>query len=215
MPSDVKIIVHNETKDFQNIVIFQQKDGLNQMFDNLFPIAWKVFPLKGKQPGETRKGSTVYPIQQSIGIARKPNNSDKLPFGELDIIADADNGEQFKYYIDSNSAQDIDKLPAKNDDSSVSCENDANELVSIAYAKNGATLVVQDNVAKGDKAVFKLTPKIYIMYLNHIKEGDIFKAMQTGSHVTEIDLTGLTLIEATLDYTGGPGQEKGWTVVTT
>lgn len=212
MSSDVKITVFNKTDSFQNIVIFQQQDELNQMFDNLFPIAWKVFPLKGIEDGEIRKGYTTYPIAQTIGVTRNPANSDNLPFGILEITARADNGEQFNYYIDEHGAQDIEKLPTKNDDSSVSCNNDSNELTSIVYAKNGSNLVVQKDVPKGDKAVFKLTPKIYIMYLNNIKEGDIFKSMQTGSHIKEVNLTGCTEIEATLDYSGGPGQEKTWNI---
>jgi hypothetical protein len=214
MASDVKITIFNNTNDFQNIVIFQQQDELNQMFDKLFPIAWKVFPLKGQEEGEIRKGSTIYPIAQTIGVTRNPEGSDALPFGTLDITASADNGEQFKYYIDERGAQDIEKLPSKNDDSSISCENDADELASIVYAKNGSTLVVQKDVPKGEKGLFKITPKIYIMYLNNIKEGDIFKSMQTGSHIEEVNLTGRTLIEATLGYSGGPGQEKTWTVTT-
>lgn len=213
MASDIQITVYNKTRDFQNIVIFKQADDLNQMFDKLFPIAWKVFPLNGVREGVTRKGSTVYPVKQTIGVTRNPSSGNKLPYGTLDITADADNSEQFKYYIDHNGAQEIDKLDRKNNDSSISCENDADELASIAFAKNGSTLVVQQNVAKGDKAVFKLTPKIYIMYLNNIKEGDIFKSMQTGAKVKEVDLTGYTSIEATLDYTGEPGQEKGWKVI--
>jgi hypothetical protein len=44
MANDVYITVTNETDEFQNIVVFQQQDALNQMFDKLFPIAWKVFP---------------------------------------------------------------------------------------------------------------------------------------------------------------------------
>ncbi|MFN6516477.1 MAG: hypothetical protein RMY29_018510 [Nostoc sp. CreGUA01] len=213
MASDVQITVYNKTRDFQNIVIFQQADDLNQMFDKLFPIAWKVFPLNGVRDGVERKGYTVYPVKQTIGVTRNPISRDKLPFGTLDITAKADNSEQFKYYLDHNGGQEIDKLDGKNDDSSISCENDADELASIAFAKNGSTLVVQQDVAKGDKAVFKLTPKIYIMYLNNIKEGDIFKAMQTGANVKEVDLTGYTSIEATLGYTNGPGQEKGWEVI--
>jgi uncharacterized glyoxalase superfamily protein PhnB len=214
MASNIEITVYNKTQEFQNIVIFQQEDYLNQMFDKLLPIAWKVFPLNGMQAGEERKGSTVYPIKQTIGVRRNSIDGDKLPYGTLEVMAEADNGEQFKYYIDRNGAQEIDKLNDKNDDSSISCENDADELASFAFAKNGSTLVVQQDVAKADKAVFKLTPKIYIMYLNNIKEGDIFKSMQTGNHVEKVDLTGCTSIEAILDYTGEAGRKKGWKVIT-
>lgn len=214
MASDVQITVYNETRDFQNIFIFQQQDKLNQMFNKLFPIAWKVFPLNGQSPGQTNKGSTVYPVSQTIGVTRNPIQGDKLPYGTLDITADANNSEQFKYYIDQNGAQNLDKLVGKNDDSSVSCENNAPELASIAYAKNDATLVVQPDVANGDKAVFVLTPKIYIMYLNNIKEGAIFKSMQAGYHVQEVDMTGYTQVEARLVYTGEAGQQKGWKITT-
>lgn len=213
MASDVDITVYNETNDFENIVIFQQEDQLNQMFDNLFPIAWKVFPLNGVEPGEIRKGSTVYPVAQSIGVVRTSQPKDPLTFGKLEITKAADNGERFKYFIETTGALEIDKLDDQhNDDSSISCLNESNEITSIAFAKNGSTLVVQENVAKGDVASFKLTPKIYLMYLNNIKEGDIFKSMQSGAHVIEVDLTGYTSIVAKLKYTGGPGQEKGWII---
>jgi len=212
MASDVSIIVYNRIRDFENIVIFQQQDELNQMFDKLFPVAWKVFPLKGVEEGVERKGSAIYPVKQSIGVTRNPYSSDKLPYGKLDITRSADNKQQFKYYLDANNAQNIDKLDKLNDDSSISCENNANELVSIAFAKDDSTLVVQKDVAKGDKAVFKLTPKLYFMYLNNIKEGDIFKSMQAGVHVKEVDLTGYSQIVAELVYTGGAGQEKEWKI---
>lgn len=211
MASDVSITVYNNTRDFQNIVIFQQEDKLNQMFNKLFPIAWKVFPLKGVEEGVERKGTILYPVQQSIGVVRNSVSADKLPYGTLDITRKADNGQQLKYYLDQNASQNIDLL-GENDDSSISCLNEASELVTIAFAKNGSTLIAQPNVANGDKAVFQLTPKLYFMYINNVKEGDIFKSMQTGANVKEVDLTGYTSITAYLEYTGGAGQEKGWRI---
>ncbi|MEG3972257.1 hypothetical protein QUA00_32235 [Microcoleus sp. T2B6] len=212
MASDVNVTVYNKTRDFQNIVIFQQKDDLDQMFNNLFPIAWKVFPLNGVEDGVAKKGMTVYPVKQTIGVVRQPAKTDKLPYGTLEITRKAENSEQLKYFLDQNSAQNITLLSGQNDDSSISCLNEAPELVTIAFAKDNATLVAQINVANGDKAVFQLTPKLYFMYLNNIKEGDIFKSMQTGTNVKEVDLTGYTSITASLEYTGGAGQQKGWKI---
>jgi hypothetical protein len=208
MANDVTITVVNETDEFQNIVIFQQKDALNQMFDKLFPIAWKVFPLNGRKSGVTKKGSAIYPVAQSIGVTRDPVSSDTLPFGTLNITSDANNKDQFKYYLDENNAQNIDLLPGKNDDESISCRNDTTDRVAIAFCKSGSVLVTQTNVANGDKAVFKLTPKLSFMYMNNIKEGQIFKSMQTGDNVNETELTGYSRINARLMYDPSVGGGK-------
>lgn len=213
MANDVFITVTNETNEFQNIVIFQQEDGLKQMFDKLFPIAWKVFPLNAPKPSQTSKGSCKYPVEQSIGVTRDPLNGDSLPFGTLNITALADNKNQFKYYLDGNNAQNLDLLPGKNDDESVSCLNDTSDLVTVGFCKEGSVLVTQTDVPNGDKAMFKLTPKLYFMYLNNIKEGQIFKSMQTGDNVNETDLTGYSQIHARLMYdpTAG-GKKKMWVI---
>lgn len=213
MARDINITVTNETNAFQNIVIFQQKDDLNQMFDNLWPIAWKVFPLNPPSAGQTKKGSTVYPAQQSIGVTRTPASTDQLPMGVLDITQLCDNGEKYKYLIDNNGAQEIEKLSGTNADASVSCTNDTGDLVSIAFCKQGATLVMQTDVANGDSAYFKLTPKLYFMYLNNIKEGDIFKSMQRGENVNEVDLTGYSQITARLMIDpNATGLKKMWVI---
>ncbi|MGB3191322.1 MAG: hypothetical protein WBB43_18100 [Limnoraphis sp.] len=208
MATDVNISVYNNTQEFQNIVIFQQQDELNQMFDKLFPIAWKVFPLNPPEPGQERKGSTIYPIQQRIGVTRNPQSSDKLPYGTLDITQLAENGQRFKYFLNEHNAQIITKLDGDNIDTSISCLNSTPELVSIAFAKNSATLVVQKDVSNGDQAMFKLTPKLYFMYLNNIKEGDVFKSQITGEHVQEVELTGKTQINAFLKIDPDVGGNK-------
>lgn len=213
LANDVYITVTNETDEFQNIVIFQQKDELNQMFDKLFPVAWKVFPLNSRRPGQLMKGNTVYPVTQSVGITSAPVSSDRLPFETLNITSDANNKDQFKYYLDGNNAQNIALLPGKNDDESISCRNDTTDLVAIAFCKNSSVLVTQTNVANGDKAVFKLTPKLYFMYLNNIKEGQIFKTMQTGENVRETEMTGYSRIYARLMYDPSVnGKKKMWVI---
>jgi hypothetical protein len=213
MANDLYITVTNETDEFQNIVVFQQQDALNQMFDKLFPIAWKVFPLNPRKPGQERKGQCIYPVQQSIGVTRDPIIGDKLPYGVLSITAQADNKDQFKYYLDANNAQNLDLLPGKNDDESISCLNDTTELVTFAFCKSGSVLVTQPNVPNGDKAMFKLTPKLYFMYMNNIKEGQIFKSMQTGDNVNEAELTGYSQIRARLMYDPNVGGKKKMWVI--
>lgn len=68
--SDVKIRVYNNTNNFENIIIFVQEDELNLMFNKLFPVAWQVFPLPGKEEGVERWGTTIYPSNQQIGVTR-------------------------------------------------------------------------------------------------------------------------------------------------
>jgi hypothetical protein len=69
----IRITVINETNDFQNIFIFQQEDELGLMFDKIFPLAWQVFPLPGKEEGIQRKGVAEYPASQQIGVTRTVN----------------------------------------------------------------------------------------------------------------------------------------------
>jgi hypothetical protein len=215
LANDVNITVTNETDEFQNIVIFQQEDMLNQMFVKIFPVAWKVFPLNPRRDGQAMKGNTVYPVTQSVGITSPPVISYPylLPFKTLTITSDANNKDQFKYYLDDNNAQKIDLLPGKNDDESISCRNDTTDLVAIAFCKNSSVLVTQTNVANGDKAVFKLTPKLYFMYQNNIREGEIFRSMQTGENVKEVELTGLSRITARLMYDPNVGGKKKMWVI--
>jgi hypothetical protein len=66
----IRISVVNDTDEFQNIFIFQQEDEPGLMFDKLFPLAWQVFPLPGREEGIERKGSTEYPSSQQIGVTR-------------------------------------------------------------------------------------------------------------------------------------------------
>lgn len=66
----IRITVINETDDFQNIFIFQQEDALGLMFDKVFPLAWQVFPLSGKEEGIERKGIAAYPASQQVGVTR-------------------------------------------------------------------------------------------------------------------------------------------------
>ena len=66
----IRITVINETDEFQNIFIFQQEDGLGLMFDKVFPLAWQVFPLPGKEAGIERKGVADYPASQQIGVTQ-------------------------------------------------------------------------------------------------------------------------------------------------
>ncbi|MGB3191323.1 MAG: hypothetical protein WBB43_18105 [Limnoraphis sp.] len=65
---DVHIKVYNDTDEFQNIVIFQQEDELYKMFDKLFPVAWRVFPLPARESQVQRSGTAVYPSAQQIGV---------------------------------------------------------------------------------------------------------------------------------------------------
>jgi hypothetical protein len=66
----IRISVVNDTNEFQNIFVFQQEDEPGLMFDKLFPLAWQVFPLPGREEGIERKGSTEYPFSQQIGVTR-------------------------------------------------------------------------------------------------------------------------------------------------
>jgi hypothetical protein len=66
----IRITVVNETDEFQNIFIFQQEDELGLMFDKIFPLAWQVFPLPGKEESIERKGEADYPASRQIGVTR-------------------------------------------------------------------------------------------------------------------------------------------------
>jgi hypothetical protein len=66
----IRITVVNETDEYQNIFVFQQEDELGFMFGKLFPLAWQVFPLPGREEGVERKGTTDYPASQQIGVTR-------------------------------------------------------------------------------------------------------------------------------------------------
>ena len=71
----IHISVVNETDEFHNLIVFQQDDELGLMFDKVFPLPWRVFPLPGRAEGIERRGTAEYPFSQQIGITRDIDDS--------------------------------------------------------------------------------------------------------------------------------------------
>jgi hypothetical protein len=226
--SDLQIKVHNDTDEFQNIVIFQPEDELHLMFENnhLFPIAWQVFPLASKEEEVQRYGTTVYPSAQQIGVKYNLDNSDfifeptilNLFQGQLIIKIEAINGDKFAYSVDKKGGQHLDKLDGINENKSISCQNNFSSLVSIDFYKNNAKLATWKNVSNGDKANFKFKQKLYFMYDDSIKQGQIINKNIIDNNQNQIKTFNLTgssysLIEARLIYDPDEtGKKKKWVI---
>lgn len=207
--ANIRITIINDTYDLQNIVIFQREYSGSGLFRTHFPHAWKVFRLRGRTKEITPKVSTRYPLEQGLAVVRWSNEADLLPYGDLAIAAPAHHKKRYRYYIDENGAQDIEKLPGENKDNSITCLNDSDDFVNIVLYKSNAPVVSQPEVAPGEEVRFLLTAKLYFMAAGNIRQGNIFKAKESGSHVAGVDITACKSVTAILranpvDLSGSP-----------
>ncbi len=201
MNNDITINVRNRDAGNQYIMLFQKPTNINEMYDTLFPAAWKVLPLaSGSQAG------VVYPVSLQIMVKEYTASFDAKNRG---TTRDTELGQLWKFrnegafnVLETVSGQTVDGLMA--------CMNSAPQRVDISLGKAGSPLVIKRGVPQGDQANFKLTPTLYVAYVADVEEGELIKSDVSSSKVFEVDLTNLRSIDLELQLLDKDTGKKGW-----
>lgn len=201
MNSDIQINVRNRDAGNQYIMLFQKPTNINEMYDTLFPTAWKVLPLaSGSQ------ASVVYPISLQILVKEYTASFDAKNRG---TTRDTEIGQMWKFRNDG-AFNVLEPMSGQTVDGLMACVNDAPQRIDVALGKAGSPLVVKRGVSNGDQANFKLTPTLYVAYVNDIEEGELIKSDVSASKVFEVDLTNLRSIDLELQLLDKDTGKKGW-----
>ncbi|MFN6516478.1 MAG: hypothetical protein RMY29_018515 [Nostoc sp. CreGUA01] len=174
-----------------------------------------------KQIGSRKKNPQKI-IENLINIPQiqKQNQSFKTTLinitqSKLVIKIEALNRDKFKYWIDDQGGQHINKLDDKNDDGSISCENNSPSLVTMDLYRNNAKLATWQDLPNGDQAKFKIKNILYFMYSDSIKQGQIIEQslINNNHQIEKYDVTGYSQIEVRLIYdTAAGGKKKKWVI---
>jgi hypothetical protein len=197
---DITINLSNKNAGDQYIVVFQKPTNLNEMFDSLFPTAWKIVPL-----ADAGSDSIIYPVSLQIMVKENAEVYDSKARG---TIKPTPVGQLWQFYTEGNF-QRLKQVSGETVDGLVGCVNNASQKIDIGLAKDGTPLVIKRKVSKGDQANFKLTPKLYFAYATDLQEGDLIKSDVSASKLYELDLTNLKSIDLELSADEHSG-EKTW-----
>jgi hypothetical protein len=202
MSSDISIRVFNKDAGKQYILIFQKPEtNLNEMYDTLFPVAWKVIPLNS-YGSET----IIYPIELELLVK------------EYDPVYNADDrgttretpqGQMWQFSTEGDFNV-LEMRDGETVDGLVGCVNKASQYVDIALSKNGTPVVLKRRVAEGDQANFKVTPKLYFAYVSDLQQGDLIKSDISASMTYELDLTNLKSVSVELSIADAHSGRKQW-----
>ena len=160
----ITVNLSNKDAGNQYILVFQKPFNVNEMYETLFPTAWKVIPL-----GNGGNVSITYPVEIQIMIKESAPVYDARNRG---TIKESPLGQMWKFSVDG-AFNNLQQVPDKTVDGLVGCINTAPQLLDIGIAKNGTTLVVKRKVSQDDQANFKLTPHLYFAYVNDLQEGEL------------------------------------------
>ncbi|MBD2562719.1 MULTISPECIES: hypothetical protein [Nostoc] len=198
---DITINLSNKDAGDQYILVFQKPTNLNEMYDTLFPTAWKIVPL-----GNAGSDSITYPVSLQIQVKESAEVYDSKQRG---TIKSTPVGQLWQFYTQGNF-QRLEQVSGQTVDGLVGCVNNASQKIDIGLAKDGTSLVIKRGVSKGDQANFKLTPKLYFAYATDLQEGDLIKSDVSASKLYELDLTNLKSIDIELSLKDSTSGEKQW-----
>lgn len=202
MANDIVIRVSNKDAGKQYIVVFQKPvDTLNEMYDTLFPTAWKVLPLNNgaHQP-------IAYPVALQLSVKESTKIFDATERG---TIVDSPVGQMWEFAMEGDFSG-LTMLEERTVDGLVGCRNSAPQRVDIGLAKNGTNLVIKRAVSQGDQANFKLTPKLYFAYVSDLQQGELIKSDISAAKVYELDLTNLKSVDIELSVADQNTGKKVW-----
>lgn len=208
--NDITITITNLTNEDTICGVFQKPTEVNRTFQNLRSLMWKVFPL-----GQATTQTTVFPMDLQVSVieANTPANSETRT-----TVQTAASGQHFDFSFGYDGPYSYPILKLANDtnpDDSISITNNSPVKVNMGLSKNGKPLIVQYDVASGDQAFFLPSPKIYVVYGNHLVEGDSVKSNISSATVQEIDLQSalatkrVELVLGTVDQVNG---KKQWSI---
>jgi hypothetical protein len=201
--NDITINVKNKDTGNRYIVLFQKPAELRQMYDTLFPIAWKILPL-----GNNQNNTISYPVQLEIMVKEYQAVYDARTRGTIQNI---NVGEIWNFKKDGDFTS-LTKTGDTTVDGLFGCKNSVPQKIDVGAAKNGTTLVVQRQVGQDELVHFKLTPKIYVAYVRELIEGDLIKSDISQNKLCEVDLTNLLSVDVELSYENEATGKTKWTI---
>lgn len=210
MANNITITVRNETADrYLYITAFGKPEEANplEMYDTLFPVAWRVLPL-----GPDQHVSTIYPMQLQLSVKEHQKEWDAI--GRA-TVKDVNLGQiwSFERYPKDASFTQTTLVPGETGkDGLVGLENNAPQYIDAGLAKNGTLLMVQRRLPRGELANFKLTPKLFWLFTSDLQEGDLIKSEKMEEQSFTLDLTNLASVTLSVVTTDPGSGELGWAV---
>lgn len=204
---DVKLTFINRSNSIRNasIVLFQEEPSPDPEGKH-YPLAWKVFPLKGPEQDVLRTGSVVYTAAQTLSITRTPQPGDPVPYGKLDISRTVQPGDKVVFSIDEYGALSLALLNDKNDAPVIVCANNSRELMHASLVNSGSPIAT---IVAGPQTtvMFRYSTKLYVACMTTIEEDGASRMVLSSAPVYELDLVHSTEITVTLQDADDDKQE--------
>lgn len=192
--STIKLNVINRSNDTNNsqVVIFQKNEFQNA--DNS-AVAWKVIP-------NCAVGCN-YPFTYSSSVAIAASDT----YGNETNQLHAAPGMTFRVFTEASgmALQLGEQSSVHPEGIEITNEQNLGEALARCYRDN-ALCAVSSYIAPEEKAVFQLTPKIWIGVISEVWEGAVMNSAIISQINTELNLSGIS--EADIIMTGGGSGES-------
>ncbi len=200
--NNVTISLYNHTGDNQSFVIFQQDPDINQIFEKVFPCAWRVFKV-GPTGGSAQ---VILPIQYQIGAG---DVNDAFT-GHVSYVQDTELKKKWEYTLRPDGYNEL-KPIGDQVDNSISCLNTSGNYCTISLVKTNKPLLTYPEVGHNYMTTFLPVTYIYLAWYNHIVEGAGIMACVSAPQAVGVNLDGAKTIEGTLSKNMATG-ELIWSV---
>lgn len=200
--SNVTITLFNNTGDNQTLVVFQQDPDINQIFEKVFPCAWRVFKV-GPTGGSA---NVILPIQYQIGAG---DVNDAFT-GHVSYAMDTELKKKWEYALKPDGYNEL-KEVGDQTDNSISCWNTSGSYCTMSLVKNKKPLLTYPEIGQNGMATFLPLTYIYLAWYNHLVEGAEIKAAVSAPQAVGINLDGAQTVEGTLSKNMATG-ELTWAV---
>ncbi|NEO44432.1 MAG: hypothetical protein F6K55_09955 [Moorea sp. SIO4A3] len=197
MANDVTIQLFNNTGDPQTFVVFNQDPDLKQIFQTVFPTAWRIFNV-GATGG---RASVILPIQYQIGAG---DLKDAFT-GSVSNVQNTEAGDRWKFT--TNTSGSFELLPeGEQSDNSIACVNETGQFVTMSMVKSNRPLLTYPEIGDGAVATFQPINYIYLAWYNNIVEGNEIAAAISQPQAIGVNLDGANTIEGTLSKNNNTGR---------
>jgi hypothetical protein len=200
--SNVNITLFNNTGDNQTLVVFQQDPDINQIFETVFPCAWRVFKV-GPTGGSAH---VILPIQYQVGAG---DVNDAFT-GHVSYVQDTELKKKWEYTLKPDGYNELKEI-GNQVDNSISCWNTSGTYCTMSLVKNNKPLLTYPEIGQNGVATFLPLTYIYLAWYNHLVEGAEIKAFVSAPQAVGVNLDGAQTVEGTLSKNMATG-ELTWAV---
>lgn len=182
----LRFVNKSNEKDHASVVIFQKNEKTG--YDEL-ALAWLVI----ENCGQNAYHPFTYPTAMQVASRDSYGNyQEQVPAqpGQSFTLSNADSGDTL---VLDGTAQ----YPAEVD----VCNKLSKGAIDAVIYKAGRPIAQKTGIVPGDKASFKLLPKLYIGVASQIVQGEVMDSAVVDQHNTALDLTGIA--SADIVMTGG------------